>query len=138
MQSLAFLILRLAFGLGIAYHGAASLFLKENGIQGLAGLIEGQGWPAPEMFAYLAKVTELAGGILVALGFLTRACSLALAGTMAVAIWMAHRDDPFSGGWELAALYLAAFLALMLTGAGRYSIDGMRKDPKSADSLSGS
>lgn len=138
MQSLAFLILRLTFGLGFAVHGYQSLFVIEGGMDRLTGLVAQQGWPAPEAWAYLAKITELAGGLLIALGFLTRAAALACAGTMGVAIYMAHLDDPFrdpAGGasWELAGLYLAAFLALLLTGAGRISIDGLRKDTPPSD-----
>ena len=133
MPSLALLILRLAFGLGFAVHGYQSLFVAENGITGLAGLIESKGWPAPEAWAYLAKITELVGGLMVALGFLTRASALACAGTMAVAIWMAHLGDPFRDpatgkGWELTGLYLAAFLALLFSGGGKLSVDGLRKD----------
>lgn len=133
MQSLALLILRVAFGLGFAIHGYQSLFVIEGGIEKLAGLIESKGWPAPEAFAYLAKVTELLGGVLLALGLVTRAAALACAGTMAVAIWMAHWGDPFRDaatgkGWELAGLYLAAFVALLLLGGGRLSVDGLRKD----------
>jgi len=133
MQSVAFLILRLAFGLGFAVHGYQSLFVIEGGMAGLTGLVEKQGWPAPEAWAYVAKITELVGGLLIALGFLTRAAALACAGTMGVAIYMAHLEHPFRDpaggpGWELAGLYLAAFIALLLTGAGKISIDGLRKD----------
>lgn len=128
MHSLAFLILRLAFGLGIAVHGYQALFMKEGAMDGMGKMIEAWGWPAPEAWAYLAKITELVGGIMVALGFLTRAASLACAGTMVVAIWKVHINDPFTGGWEMAALYLAAFLSLLLTGGGKLSIDGLRKD----------
>jgi len=52
---------------------------------------------------------------------------------MGVAIYMAHLEHPFRDpaggpGWELAGLYLAAFITLLLTGAGKISIDGLRKD----------
>lgn len=137
MQCVALLILRLAFGLGFAVHGYQSLFVIEGGMEGLTGLVAKQGWPAPEAWAYLAKIAELVGGLLIALGFLTRAAALACAGTMGVAIFMAHLEHPFrdpSGGpgWELAGLYLAAFIALLLTGAGKISIDSLRKDGQPA------
>lgn len=135
MQSLAFLFLRLTFGLGLAWHGYTSLFGPDSaaGMERLTGLIESHNWPAPEAFAYLAKITELAGGLLVAVGLLTRAAALACFGTMAVAIWMAHLDDPFLGGWESAALYGTVFLALVLTGGGKMSIDGLRSRNENAD-----
>jgi putative oxidoreductase len=133
MRSLAFLILRLVFGLGFAVHGYQALFVMDGAMVQMSEGIAAWGWPAPEAWAYLAKLTELIGGVLVALGFLTRAASLACAITMGVAIWMVHRDHPFNDlnggpGWEMAALYLAAFLALLLTGGGKLSIDGFRKD----------
>lgn len=133
MHSLAFLILRLVFGLGIAVHGYQALFVMDGAMVKMSEMIANWGWPAPEAWAYLAKLTELLGGVLVAFGFVTRAASLACAGTMGVAIWMVHRAHPFNDldggpGWELAALYLAAFLALLLTGGGKLSIDGFRRD----------
>jgi putative oxidoreductase len=134
MHSLAFLILRLVFGLGFAVHGYQALFVMEGAMEGMAKSIEAWGWPAPEAWAYLAKITELIGGVMIALGFLTRAAALACAGTMVVAIWKVHLNDPFSGGWEMAALYLAAFLSLLLTGGGKLSIDGFRKDRVPASS----
>jgi len=139
MHSLAFLILRLVFGLGFAVHGYQALFLIDGAMVKMTEMIATWGWPAPEAWAYLAKITELIGGVFVAFGFLTRAASLACAGTMGVAIWMVHIDHPFNDlnggpGWEMAALYLAAFLALLLTGGGKLSIDGFRKDRVPASS----
>lgn len=133
MHSLAFLILRLVFGLGFAVHGYQALFVMDGAMEGMAASIAEWGWPAPEAWAYLAKITELVGGVMVAFGFLTRAASLACAGTMVVAIWKVHLHHPFSDvnggpGWEMAGLYLAAFLALLLVGGGKLSIDGLRKD----------
>jgi putative oxidoreductase len=128
MHSLAFLILRLVFGLGFAVHGYQALFVSEGAMEQMAAGIADWGWPAPEAWAYLAKITELIGGVMIALGFLTRAAALACAGTMVIAIWKVHFGDPFTGGWEMAALYLAAFLSLLLTGGGKLSVDGFRKD----------
>ena len=39
---------------------------------------------------------------------------------------MIHGDDPFAKQ-EKAILYLAAFVAIAMLGAGKFSIDGMRK-----------
>jgi len=133
MHSLAFLILRLVFGLGFAVHGYQALFVMEGAMEMMSKSIAEWGWPAPEAWAYLAKITELVGGVMIALGFLTRAAALACVGTMVVAIWKVHLHHPFNDldggpGWEMAGLYLAAFLCLLLTGGGKLSIDGFRKD----------
>jgi putative oxidoreductase len=72
-------------------------------------------------------LAEFVGGILIAIGLATRPAALALTFNMAVAAFVAHRSDPlFMGGGaakEPALLYLIPFAALVLTGAGRYSID---------------
>ncbi len=125
MNSLAFLLLRLTFGLGLAWHGFQSLFLIESGISGLAGMIEAQGWPVPMAMAYLAKLTELLCGLMVALGLFTRWAAFGCAFVMGTAIYMTGDLMAF-GAWELAFLYCAAFLALLLAGAGNISIDSLR------------
>jgi putative oxidoreductase len=130
MNSIAQLFLRLTFGLGIAMHGFQALFLSEAGLAGLAKLIENNGWPAPSAWAYLAKFTELLGGLLIAGGFLTRPAALANAFGMGTAIYMVHLNDGFIGGWELAALYLTGFLAIFIGGPGRISIDSIRADKR--------
>lgn len=57
------------------------------------------------------------------LGVKTRWSAVPVVVTMAVAVLVAHADDPFKVK-ELALLYGVAFLALVLTGGGRYSFDG--------------
>ena len=42
--------------------------------------------------------------------------------TMAVAAFMIHAADPFAKQ-EKALVFLIAFVALLLTGPGRYSLD---------------
>ena len=89
--------------------------------------VEKMGFPMPTAFAWAAALAEFVGGILIALGLLTRPAALALAFNMAVAAFVAHGGDPLFMGTgaakEPALLYLIPFAALALTGAGRYSID---------------
>lgn len=108
-------------------------------MDGLAKMIEGNGWPAPTAMAYVAKLSELIGGLMVALGVFTRWASLVCAFTMGTAVYMtvkgicANPDKVLSfGDIELASLYLVAFLALMFTGAGCLSIDYLRR-PRTAE-----
>jgi putative oxidoreductase len=64
---------------------------------------------------------------LIALGWFTRFSALVLAIGMGVAFFMAHGmklAGPGSG--ELALIYLAIFLTLLFTGAGRFSVDGQK------------
>ena len=73
----------------------------------------------------LAVFAEVVCAALVAVGFLTRFAALPLVVTMIVAGFVVHGDDPFAKK-ELALSYLAMYLAILGTGAGRLSVDGMR------------
>ncbi len=77
--------------------------------------------------AWTAAITEFAGGLLVALGLLCRFGALGLAVAMGVAAFLVHRGawDARSGGMEFPAILMCAALALVFTGPGRFSIDGM-------------
>ena len=84
------------------------------------------GFPAPTFFAWCAALTEFLGGLLVAAGLLTRPAALFLSFNMLVAAFKVHQNDPWAGqprSKEMAILYLAPFLLLILSGAGRFAID---------------
>ncbi len=72
----------------------------------------------------LATFGELVCAGLVVLGLFTRVSALISGVTMATAFWFAHghRLSGANNG-ELAFLYLGAFLALVIAGGGKYSID---------------
>jgi putative oxidoreductase len=84
--------------------------------------------PAPTLAAWCAALAEFLGGALLAIGLLTRPAALALTINMAVAAFVAHATAPwFMSGTgpakEPALLFLVPFIALLLMGPGRYSID---------------
>lgn len=112
------LLLRLWVGVVLAaQHG----FGKFGSAKFVAGLAE-DGMPAPEVFATLAALAEFVGGICIALGLLTRPAALTVVVTMGVAALVHHAPDPF-GKAELAYTYGVVALMLVVTGAGRFSID---------------
>jgi len=123
MTSLALLVLRVGAGLGLAVHGYQSIFV--SGIDGFAGYLAQLDFPMPTVMAWTAKLSELVGGLLVAVGLFSRVAALFAAATMAVAILTAHFGDPFKE-WELAGLYLTAMLTVTLAGPGSLSIDGRK------------
>lgn len=113
------LILRVAFGAGMVYHG----YGKVTGdlskfVEGVAAL----GFPMPFFFAWAAALSEFLGGLFLMAGFLTRPSALLIAFTMAVAAFGRHADDPFQKK-ELALAYLFAALCLIFTGSGRLGAD---------------
>ena len=70
----------------------------------------------------LAVFSEVFCSIFLALGFATRFSALSLLITMLVAALLAHAGDGF-GKQELPLLYAAIYLALMLSGSGKISLD---------------
>ncbi|HEY2597632.1 MAG TPA: DoxX family protein, partial [Candidatus Dormibacteraeota bacterium] len=77
-------------------------------------------------FAWLAALAELGGGLLLAVGFLSPLGSLAIIGTMLVAIATVHWPNGFwntKRGYEFNLTIIAAVVAIGLTGPGAYSID---------------
>lgn len=122
--SAGLLVLRLFLGLGLVAHGYQKFFMF--GINGFAGFLEKLGAPAPVPSAWLSASTELVAGSLVAVGLFTRLAAIPLAINMAVAAFLAHSGYFITNtppGREYALNLAAAFVALALTGAGRYSID---------------
>jgi putative oxidoreductase len=90
----------------------------------------------PGFLQALAALSEFGGGLGWILGLLTPLCSAGLLCTMFTAA-ARHilRGDAFVGrapSWELAAVYFAVALLLLLSGPGRYSADwllfGRRKN----------
>ncbi|MEM8601085.1 MAG: DoxX family protein [Bacteroidota bacterium] len=118
---LGLLALRLFAGLAMALaHGVNKVPPSDGFIETTAEL----GFPLPAFFAWMAGLSELVGGVLVALGLLTRPASFLLVITMAVAAFGAHGGDPFSGQ-EKALLFGVVFLCTMITGSGRFGIDAL-------------
>jgi putative oxidoreductase len=132
------LIVRLVFGIGIMLHG----WQKIQSDGGPTGWMNKPGQPPAPVPAFIqaaAAFSEFGGGIGIALGLLTPLSALAVAGVMATAILMVHRNDPFVGApgqasMEPAAGYLAVASLMMLTGPGAWSLDRFlaRRSPHSA------
>lgn len=114
-------VLRIGTGLLFVQHGAQKLF-------GVFGGMGGSGATA-ELFSLmgLAGVLEFFGGLLVALGLLTRPVALVLTLLMLAAYFMAHAPHggiPVLNGGELALLFALIFAYLTVAGPGRWSLDG--------------
>jgi len=105
---------------------AALLFLQH----GLAKLI---GFPpvpnpVPELYSLLwfQGIIELVGGVLLAVGGLTRPVAFILAGDMAVAYFMAHAPGsfyPIANRGDLAVIFCFVFLHIFFAGGGAWSVD---------------
>jgi putative oxidoreductase len=119
------LLLLLLFGWG----KFVSLFLLISGRQawsswGLAADIAKVGFPASVPLAVFVVLCESVGALFIALGLFTRVSAALAALSMAGALYFSLR---MGERWYLAALYLLLFVALALTGPGRFSIDRVPK-----------
>lgn len=115
----------------------AGLLLIPHGAQKLFGLFGGYGLEAtgqffasklglPASFALLAGLIECVGGLMLALGFATRAVAVLVFGVMAVAVVSVHLPNGFfwtSGGYEYPLLWAVVALSYALRGGGRFSLD---------------
>ncbi len=124
--SLGLLILRLATGITLVVHGWQKYF--EFGLAGVQKSFAGMNVPFPEVTAVYQSTLELAGGIALIVGLVTRIIGALVAISMGFAAFAVHLSAGFfvaDGGYELVMLIGAAGLALAFTGPGRVSIDGM-------------
>jgi putative oxidoreductase len=122
IQSFALALLRVGAGLVIVQHGLQKLF-------GAFGSPNQPG-KAAAMFSmmWFVGVLETVGGTLVAAGFLTRPLAFLLSGEMAVAYFWRHYPNsffPIVNRGEPAVLLCWVFFLFAMTGAGRWSVDGM-------------
>lgn len=122
-ESLGIFTLRVSLGVLMLLHGIAKI---QKGVGGIAGMMEQSGLPS--FFANGVYVGEVIAPILLIVGFRTRIASILFAGTMVVAVVIAHGSDIVkltqSGGWaiELQALYFFGAVTLFFTGGGKYAL----------------
>lgn len=125
MQDTGKLILRLALGLLILFHGVSKLV---NGIDPILAGVTSAG--LPRAFGYLVYVGEVVAPLLIVIGFFTRPAALVICINMMFAVYLVHTSQFFTlaktGGWalELQGMYFFTALAIALLGAGRYSVGG--------------
>lgn len=117
VTDLGLFVLRVFTGLALAVaHGWGKMPPQP----GFVSRIEDMGMPA--LFAWLAALAEVAGGLMLAAGLLTRPTALLLVLHFTVVVFVAHAGDPF-GRRELALFFWFVALLFFCSGGGRYSLD---------------
>lgn len=124
------LALRVPVGIIFAAHGAQKLFgwFGGYGLEGTAGWLESIGLAPGLLMALLAGGAEFFGGLALVLGLLTRPAAFALSIAMLVAIFSVHFANGLfmsNNGYEFALALLAASVSLLLSGAGKASVDAL-------------
>jgi len=133
MQPFALLLMRLMLGAIMIVHGYREIlggFHSHRVVAASLGL--------PAWMAYLSASAELAGGVAMVLGVLTRFVALAMLVEMAVVIAKAHWKNLVGpGGYEFPLVLATLAFALLCYGGGPYALSSgkrtasVRKMPRS-------
>jgi putative oxidoreductase len=122
------LVLRIPVGIIFVAHGAQKLFgaFGGYGLEGTGQFMASLGLTPGYLMALLAGGAEFFGGLALLFGLLVRPAAAALAFAMLVAIFSVHIDKGLfmtNNGYEFGLALLAASLSLLVSGAGRLSVD---------------
>jgi len=131
-NDVALTMLRVVLGVVFFAHGAQKMlgWFGGFGFHGTMGFFEHLGFPAP--VAFLIICTEFFGGLGLIVGLLTRIAALGIGVEMIGAIFIVHLPNGFFMNWmgtqkgegfEYHLLVIAMAAALLLRGAGAFSLD---------------
>ena len=124
------LLARIVLGVLMAAHGSQKLlgWFGGYGIAGTAGFFEALGFRPGRLFAATAAVTEIVGGVLMALGLFGPVAGALIVSVMivaAISVHWPHGVFASTNGIEVPLLYGVGAAALTLTGPGAYSLDAL-------------
>ena len=122
------LALRIPVGIILIAHGGQKLFglFGGYGLEGTGQWMDSVGIHPGYLMALLAGSAEFFGGLALLFGLLVRPAAAAVAFTMLVAIFSVHISKGLfmaNNGYEYALALLAVTVALLMSGAGRLSVD---------------
>ena len=128
------LVLRLALGIVFFPHGMQKLvgWFGGYGFEGTMGFFTTK-LGIPAIFAFLAIMAEGLGSLGLIAGLGTRVAAFGIAVNMVVAVLMLHLQNGFFMNWfgsqkgegyEYHLLAIGIGVALMITGGGKWSLDG--------------
>ncbi len=122
------LALRLPIGIIFVAHGTQKLFgaFGGYGLEGTGQFMASLGLTPGYLMALLAGSAEFFGGLALLAGVLVRPAAAALAIAMIVAILSVHIGHGLfmaNNGYEFGLALLAAAVSLLVSGAGRLSVD---------------
>jgi putative oxidoreductase len=125
---ISLLILQLGIGLTFAAHGAQKVFgwWGGPGLAGWEGAMAHMGFRPARFFAVSSAFTELAGGLLLAIGLLTPLAAAALVAQAVVIVGHVHWSNGFfssRSGIEFPLLLGLGAAAVGLTGSSAVGVD---------------
>jgi putative oxidoreductase len=123
----AYALVRLIAGGFLVPHGMWKLFGVAGGTHAeMVEFFRSIGLEPAELLVYAVGIVEFFGGILIAMGLITRPAALAATVTTGVAAFYFHLPLGFyvdDGGAEFALLWTAVLLMIAIRGGGRFSVD---------------
>ncbi len=119
LDGFAPLLLRAVIGIIFVVHGYPKLF---GGMEKFTSTVTNN-LGLPWYMAYVAALSEFAGGILLILGLFTRWAALFISGVMVVAITRVHWHQGLVKGFEFPLSLLAGAVTLVILGGGWLSVD---------------
>jgi len=127
-SSLSQLVLRIPVGIIFAAHGSQKLFgwFGGYGLEGTGQWMASIGLNPGYIMALLSGSAEFFGGLALIFGLLVRPAAVVLAITMLVAILSVHINNGLfmsNNGFEYGLALLAVSVYLVISGAGRVSMD---------------
>ncbi|HJT86204.1 MAG TPA: DoxX family protein [Bryobacteraceae bacterium] len=128
-SGVSLLLVRFSLGLDMFVHG----FQKVTHVPATMRYFDGLS--VPHFFAWLAIIAEFCGGLGLMIGLLSRIAAFGVGCTMVVAVFLRHLPYGYlmnwhgalpygTEGYEYHTLAVAMALAVMISGAGAFSVDG--------------
>ena len=124
LSGLSYLLMRVAAGAAFAVHGWPKILdpLKN------AGMVESLGFSPGTLWSPLLSGTEFIGGILLAIGFLTRPAAIGATIVLLVTVyfhWVVQNQG--YAGAEKSVLWAAMTFFFAMHGGGFFSVDRMMR-----------
>jgi putative oxidoreductase len=123
LEPLAYPLIRFTAGVMMIPHGYLKLF---GGLDSTTAFFKSVSLEPAYYLAVYIGALEFVGGILLALGFLTRLVAAQFIGLLAVATFYIHLKNGFlwiKGGYEYPLFWMLVMIAILFKGAGRISVD---------------
>lgn len=115
----ALLILRVVLGVILIAHG----YPKLRDLKGTSAWMGALGFRPGIVFALVAGILEVFGGLALIAGFLTQGIAVLVVLQFLVIIFKVNRAKGLKGGYELDLLIAATAALLATTGGGLFGLD---------------
>ena len=121
--------------LAMSWIFLSSGFGKFADVAGFSAMLAKRGVPAPSFMGWLGAIVEFGGGLLILLGIKIRYVAILVILFVIVATLISHRYWEYpvdqivaqrTNFWKNVTI-IGGLLFMFLAGAGRYSVDGFRK-----------